>query len=88
MHSIDALTVTAAGLATADSFHRTFGPDMREDGWRRAHIPLFVPDAPRAIGFFCRRLGFRLSPPSGDGIRFTQGRYDSDRRPPEAKRHT
>ena len=45
---------------------------------RMAHILLFTTDVPRAIQFYHRTLGLRLSDRSGDGIAFLHGIHGSD----------
>ena len=43
-----------------------------------AHVLLFTPDIPKAIEFYSRALGLRLSDRSGDGICFMHGIHGSD----------
>ncbi|MBC9247461.1 VOC family protein [Paracoccus sp. 11-3] len=45
---------------------------------RLAHVLLFTPDVPKAITFYSRTLGLRLSDRSGDGICFMHGIHGSD----------
>ena len=45
---------------------------------RLAHILIFTADVPRAIDFYHRILGLRLSDRSGDGIAFMHGIHGSD----------
>ena len=45
---------------------------------RMAHILLFATNVPRAIEFYGRTLGLRLSDRSGDGIAFLHGIHGSD----------
>ncbi len=45
---------------------------------RMAHILLFSTDVPRAVHFYGRTLGLRLSDRSGDGIAFLHGIHGSD----------
>ena len=45
---------------------------------RLAHILMFTPDLQRAIDFYSRTLGLRLSDRSGDGIAFMHGIHGSD----------
>ena len=45
---------------------------------RLAHILLFTPDVQKAIEFYSRALGLRLSDRSGDGICFMHGIHGSD----------
>ena len=45
---------------------------------RLAHVLLFTPDVPKAIAFYSRALGLRLSDRSGDGICFMHGIHGSD----------
>lgn len=45
---------------------------------RLAHVLIFTADVPRAIDFYSRELGLRLSDRSGDGICFMHGIHGSD----------
>ncbi|MFQ8433098.1 VOC family protein [Amaricoccus sp. W119] len=45
---------------------------------RLAHVLLFTPDVQKAIDFYSRALGLRLSDRSGDGICFMHGIHGSD----------
>jgi len=45
---------------------------------RLAHILIFTADVSRAIGFYSRVLGLRLSDRSGDGVCFMHGIHGSD----------
>lgn len=45
---------------------------------RLAHVLVFTADVPRAIAFYSRVLGLRLSDRSGDGICFMHGIHGSD----------
>jgi catechol 2,3-dioxygenase len=45
---------------------------------RLSHVLVFTTDVPRAIAFYCRVLGLRLSDRSGDDICFMHGIHGSD----------
>jgi catechol 2,3-dioxygenase-like lactoylglutathione lyase family enzyme len=45
---------------------------------RLAHVLVFTPDVPKAIEFYSRILGVRISDRSGDGICFMHGIHGSD----------
>ena len=45
---------------------------------RLSHVLLFTPDVPRALGFYSRVLGLRLSDRSGEIIAFMHGIHGSD----------
>lgn len=45
---------------------------------RFAHLLLFTPDVPRAVAFYSRALGLRLSDQSADVIAFMHGPHGSD----------
>ncbi len=45
---------------------------------RLAHVLMFTTDVTKAIGFYARVLGLRLSDHSGDGIAFMHGIHGSD----------
>lgn len=45
---------------------------------RLAHVLIFTADVPRAISFYSRVMGLRLSDRSGDGICFMHGIHGSD----------
>lgn len=45
---------------------------------RLSHVLLFTPDVSRALDFYSRTLGLRLSDRSGDGIAFTHAPHGSD----------
>src|SRR6202167_6770552 len=46
---------------------------------RLSHVLLFTPDVPKAIEFYTRVLGLRVSDHSGDNIAFLHGIHGSDR---------
>ena len=62
------------GVAAASM--RSKAPTVRPT--RLAHVLLFTPDIPKAIEFYSRALGLRLSDRSGDGICFMHGIHGSD----------
>ncbi|RZT36858.1 VOC family protein [Cupriavidus agavae] len=45
---------------------------------RLSHVALFTPDLPRALAFYNRALGLRLSDRSGDLVAFTHAPHGSD----------
>ena len=63
-----------AGVAGAP--RRSMAPKVRPI--RLAHVLIFTADVPRAIAFYGRVLGLRLSDRSGDGICFMHGIHGSD----------
>lgn len=69
-----ALGSTPGGVAAAPQ--RSKAATVRPT--RLAHILLFTPDVPKAIAFYSRALGLRLSDRSGDGICFMHGIHGSD----------
>ena len=66
----------------------SIGPGQRGAPFRRdvarvtprrlAHVLLFTRDVEKAVQFYTRTLGLRLSDRSGDGIAFLHGIYGSD----------
>ncbi|MBN8944930.1 MAG: VOC family protein [Rhizobiales bacterium] len=67
----------ASGPAgTQTSPNRSAAPAVRPR--RLAHILIFTADVARAIAFYSRVLGLRLSDRSGDGIAFMHGIHGSD----------
>lgn len=65
---------TPGGVAAAPM--RSKAPIVRPR--RLAHVLLFTPDVPKAIAFYTRALGLRLSDRSGDVICFMHGIHGSD----------
>ncbi len=65
---------SAPGVAGAPQ--RSLAPKVRP--LRLAHVLIFTADVPRAIDFYHRVLGLRLSDRSGDGICFMHGIHGSD----------
>lgn len=63
-----------AGVAGAPQ--RSKAPKVRPV--RLAHVLIFTADVPKAIDFYSRVLGLRLSDRSGDGICFMHGIHGSD----------
>lgn len=63
-----------AGVAGAPQ--RSKAPKVRPE--RLAHVLIFTADVPKAIDFYSRILGLRLSDRSGDGICFMHGIHGSD----------
>ena len=63
-----------AGIAAAPQ--RSQAPKVRPT--RLAHVLCFTVDVPKAIAFYSRTLGLRLSDRSGDGICFMHGIHGSD----------
>jgi catechol 2,3-dioxygenase len=45
---------------------------------RLSHVLLYCPDVPRAVDFYTRALGLRLTDNSGDGIAFMHAVHGSD----------
>ncbi|KFI29957.1 metapyrocatechase [Haematobacter massiliensis] len=68
------LSSTPGGVAAAPM--RSKAPIVRPR--RLAHVLLFTPDVPKAIAFYTRALGLRLSDRSGDVICFMHGIHGSD----------
>ncbi|MFG1344081.1 VOC family protein [Xanthobacter autotrophicus DSM 431] len=63
-----------AGVAAAPQRSRAVPVQPR----RLAHILVFTADLPKAIGFYSRVLGLRLSDRSGDDVCFMHGIHGSD----------
>lgn len=68
------MTSCAGGIAGAPQ--RSKAPKVRPV--RLAHVLIFTADVPKAIEFYSRVLGLRLSDRSGDGICFMHGIHGSD----------
>jgi catechol 2,3-dioxygenase len=68
------MTSTHGGVAAAPQ--RSRAPKVRPI--RLAHVLIFTADVSRAIAFYSRVLGLRLSDRSGDGICFMHGIHGSD----------
>jgi catechol 2,3-dioxygenase-like lactoylglutathione lyase family enzyme len=69
-------SMTSAPVGTAASPQRSKAAKVSPK--RLAHVLVFTTDVPKAIDFYSRILGLRLSDRSGDGICFMHGIHGSD----------
>lgn len=68
--------MTCAPAGTRGASNRSNAPHVQPA--RLSHVLRFTPDVHRAVGFYERTLGMRLSDHSGDGIAFMHAIHGSD----------